>query len=105
MKKAGNVIGYTNLMNTSGKTISNVFQRKIEDLNKGQEILVSSGIEEATKISGANKVNCLNFRDFQVLAGLIISIILSRSISNPVKVASEALQQVATGNLQINQFQ
>ena len=49
MKKAGNVIGYTNLMNTSGKTISNVFQRKIDDLNMGQELLVSSGIEEATK--------------------------------------------------------
>ena len=30
MKKAGNEIGYTNLMNTSGKTISNVFQRKID---------------------------------------------------------------------------
>ena len=49
MKKEGNVIGYINLMNTSGKTISNIFQRKIEDLDKGQESLVFSGIEEASE--------------------------------------------------------
>ena len=40
LKKAGDEIGYTNLMNTSGKTISNVFQKKIEELDKGQEKLV-----------------------------------------------------------------
>ena len=101
MKKEGNVIGYTNLMNTSGKTISNVFQRKIEDLDKGQELLVSSGIEEATKSVAQTKLFVLILGIFSVLAGLIISIILSRSISKPVKMASEALQQVATGNLQI----
>ena len=100
MKKEGNVIGYTNLMNTSGKTISNVFQRKIEDLDKGQELLVSSGIEEPPN-QRSNKVICPNFKYSQVLAGLMISIMLSRSISKPVKIASEALQQVATGNLQI----
>ena len=55
-------------MNTSGKTISNVFQRKIEDLDKGQESLVSSGIEEATKSVGSNKVICPNFRDCQCLS-------------------------------------
>ena len=101
MKKAGNVIGYTNLMNTSGKTIANVFQRKIDDLDKGQELFLLSGIEEATKSVAQTKSFVLILSIFSVLAGLMISIMLSRSISKPVKVASEALQQVATGNLQI----
>ena len=101
MKKAGNVIGYTNLMNTSGKTISNVFQRKIDDLNMRTRIISILGIEEATKSVAQTKSFVLILGIFSVLAGLIISIILSRSISKPVKVASEALQQVATGNLQI----
>ena len=53
-------------MNTSGKTISNVFQRKIEDLDKGQELLVSSGIEEATKSVAQTKLFVLNLRIFSV---------------------------------------
>ena len=71
MKKEGNVIGYTNLMNTSGKTISNVFQRKIDDLNIGQELLVSSGIEEATKSVAQTKLFVLILGIFSVLAGLM----------------------------------
>lgn len=101
MKKVGNVIGYTNLMNTSGKTIANVFQRKIEDLNMGQALLVSSGIEKASESVAQTKTFVLILGIFSVIAGLILSILLSRSISKPVKVASEALQQVAVGNLQI----
>ena len=74
MKKAGNVIGYTNLMNTSGKTISNVFQRKIEDLNKGQESLVSSGIEEAAKSVAQTKSFVLILGIFSVISWTYISI-------------------------------
>ena len=52
-------------MNTSGKTIANVFQRKIDDLNMGQELLVFSGIEEATKSVAQTKSFVLILGDFQ----------------------------------------
>ena len=62
-------------MNTSGKTISNVFQRKIEDLDKGQELLVSSGIEEAAKLSRSiQSYLFLILGIFSVLVGLMLSV-------------------------------
>ena len=48
-KKDGNEVGYTNLLNTSGKTISNVFQGKIEALVKGQEHIMQTGSEEVSR--------------------------------------------------------
>ena len=48
-KKVGNAVGYTNLLNTSGKTISNVFQAKIEALVKGQKQYMQTGTVEVSE--------------------------------------------------------
>ncbi|WP_428909484.1 methyl-accepting chemotaxis protein [Niallia sp. Krafla_26] len=101
LKNDGDTVGYTNLMNTSGKTISNVFQKKIEDLDKGQETLVFSGIEETSKSVDQTKTFVLVIGIISMLMGTILAILITRSITKPIKSASEALGKIAAGNLQI----
>ena len=101
-KKVGDEIGYTNLMNTTEKTISNVFQKKITDLNKGQETLVSAGLKETTKDVGSTKSIVLYLGIFSFIIGIFLAYYISRSISNPIKLAAEAVQEVSQGNLHID---
>ena len=101
-KKVGDEIGYTNLMNTTEKTISNVFQKKIEDLNKGQETLVSAGLKETTKEVGSTKSTVLYLGIVSFIIGIFLAYYISRSISNPIKLAADAVQKVSKGNLQMD---
>ena len=101
-KKVGDEIGYTNLMNTTEKTISNVFQKKITDLDKGQEALVSAGLKETTKDVGSTKSIVLYLGIFSFIIGIFLAYYISRSISNPIKLAAEAVQEVSQGNLHID---
>ena len=101
-KKVGDEIGYTNLMNTTEKTISNVFQKKIADLNKGQETLVSTGLTETTKVVGRTKSTVLYLGIFSFIIGIFLAYYISRSISNPIKLAADAIQKVSEGNLHID---
>ena len=101
-KKVGDEIGYTNLMNTTEKTISNVFQKKITDLNKGQETLVSTGLKETTKDVGSTQSIVLYLGIFSFIIGIFLAYYISRSISNPIKLAAEAVQEVSQGNLHID---
>ncbi len=100
-KKAGNEVGYTNLLNTSGKTISNVFQAKIEALDKGQEQLVMEGSKDVSNSVASTKGFVIYLGIFSVLIGVTLAIIISRSISKPVRLAAGAIQKVAQGDLRI----
>ena len=101
-KNIGDEIGYTNLMNTTEKTISTVFQKKITDLNRGQETLVSVGLKETTKEVGSTKSIVLYLGIFSFIIGIFLAYYISRSISNPIKLAAEAVQEVSQGNLHID---
>ena len=101
-KNVGDEIGYTNLMNTTEKTISTVFQKKITDLNRGQETLVSVGLKETTKDVGSTKSIVLYLGIFSFIIGIFLAYYISRSISNPIKLAAEAVQEVSQGNLHID---
>ena len=101
-KNVGDEIGYTNLMNTTEKTISTVFQKKITDLNRGQETLVSVGLKETTKEVGSTKSIVLYLGIFSFIIGIFLAYYISRSISNPIKLAAEAVQEVSQGNLHID---
>jgi methyl-accepting chemotaxis protein len=101
-KNIGDEIGYTNLMNTTEKTISTVFQKKITDLNRGQETLVSVGLKETTKDVGNTKSIVLYLGIFSFIIGIFLAYYISRSISNPIKLAAEAVQEVSQGNLHID---
>ena len=105
LKDEGDVIGYTNLMNTSGKTISNVFQKKIEELDKGQEALVFSEIEKTSKSVNQTKSFVFWIGLLSILIGIILAIVITRSITKPIKSASKALQEIAAGNLHIQDLE
>ena len=64
LKKDGNDVGYNNLLNTSSKTISNVFQGKIDALVKGQEQLMQTGSRRSSKCCRKNKNNSYFIGDF-----------------------------------------
>ena len=100
-KKEGNAVGYTNLLNTSGKTISNVFQAKIEALVKGQKQYMQTGSKEVSETVANTKHFVIYLGVFSILVGVILAIIISRSISKPVRHAADAIQKVAKGDLSI----
>lgn len=100
-KNAGNDVGHKNLLNTSGKTISNVFQKKLESLDQGQEQLVFGGIEKVSANVASTKLIVVIIGIFSVLLGLAVAIIISRSISKPIRLAADAVHKVSEGNLAI----
>ena len=102
LKKEGDEVGYSNVMNTSGKTISNVFQKKIEVLDKRQEKLTFTGMQETSNTVDNTKTIVLYIGIVSVLIGIAIAIFLSRSISRPIKLAADAMHKIADGNLQID---
>ena len=100
-KKDGNVVGYTNLLNTSGKTISNVFQGKIEALVKGQGQQMEMGSKQVSVTVGNTKEFVISIGIFSILIGVGLAIVISRSISKPVRLAADAIQKVSQGDLRI----
>ena len=56
LKKDGDEVGYNNLLSTSSKTISNVFQGKIDALVNGQEQLMQIGSDEVESAVERTKI-------------------------------------------------
>ncbi len=100
-KKAGNEEGYINLLNTSGKTVTNVFRAKIVELDQIQEKVVFSGIESLGVAVNKTKLLVLLIGIFSFIIGIALALIISRAISKPIRQASEAIQKVAEGDLQV----
>lgn len=101
-KQQGNTVGYTNLLNTSGKTISNVFQGKIEQLVQQQESIVTDARKDVAASVKQTKWFVLVLSIFSLIAGLTMAIVISRSISQPIKHAANAIRKVAQGDLRVN---
>ena len=100
-KKDRNEVGYNNLLSTSGKTISNVFQGKIEALVKGQGQLMQTGSEKVSVSVESTKQFVVYLGIFSILIGVVLAIVISRSISKPVRLAADAIQKVSKGDLRI----
>ena len=84
LKKDGNDVGYNNLLNTSSKTISNVFQGKIDALVKGQEQLMQAGSDEVASAVERTKITVILLGIFSILTGTTFSVMISHSISSPL---------------------
>lgn len=95
-KKDGNEVGYNNLLSTSAKTITNVFQGKIEALVKGQEELVQQGRAEVTDSVGRTKETVIYLGIMSCLIGTALAIIISRSISRPLHILAQYTEKVIT---------
>ena len=88
-KKEGNEVGYNNLLSTSSKTISNVFQGKIDALVKGQEQLMQTGRDEVEASVEKTKKTVLLISIFSILIGTALAILISRSISRPLHILAK----------------
>lgn len=95
-KKDGNEVGYNNLLSTSAKTITNVFQGKIEALVKGQEELVQQGRAEVTDSVGRTKETVIYLGIMSCLIGTALAIVISRSISRPLHILAQYTEKVIT---------
>lgn len=95
-KKDGNEVGYNNLLSTSAKTITNVFQGKIEALVKGQEELVQQGRVEVTDSVGRTKETVIYLGIMSCLIGTALAIVISRSISRPLHILAQYTEKVIT---------
>ncbi len=104
-KNEGNVVGYTNLLNTSAKTIDNVFSAKLMELDQKQESIVFGGIESIQSEVQNTKIFVVVVAILSILVGVILAIVISRSISRPIVQASAAIKEVAEGNLAIEPLQ
>lgn len=101
-KNDGNEVGYTNLLNTSGKTISNVFAAKIVELNKTQEEIVTTGVEHINNDVKTTQGIMIVVSILSVIIGIILALIISRSISRPIVKVSSAIKEVSEGNLSMD---
>lgn len=101
-KKEGNEVGYNNLLSTSSKTISNVFQGKIDALVNGQEQLVQIGSNEVAASVEKTKKTVFYLDIFSILIGTALSIIISRSISKPLYILAKYSEKIFTPKGKIN---
>lgn len=104
-KHEGNEVGYTNLLNTSGKTISNVFNSKIIELDETQEKIVFSGIDQINSDVKTTKVVMIVVGLMSIIIGIILALLISRSISRPIVKVSTAIKEVSEGNLGLEPLQ
>ena len=93
-KKEGNEVGYNNLLSTSSKTISNVFQGKIDALVKGQEQLMQTGRDEVKASVEKTKKTVLLISIFSILTGTALAILISRSISRPLYILAKYTETI-----------
>lgn len=100
-KQEGNVVGYTNVLNTSGKTIMNVFNAKSIELNETQEAIVLAKINEIDKNVSTTEMTMIVMSLISIIGGILLSLFISRSISQPIVKVSAVMKEVSEGNLGI----
>ncbi len=100
-KKEGNIPGYTNLLMTSSKTISNVFQGKIDALIQGQEQLMQKGSNEVADSVEQTKKFVIYLGVFSILTGTALSFTIGHSISKPLHTLAKYTEKliVQKGNM------
>ena len=83
-KKEGDEAGYNSILSTSAKTISNVFEGKIDALVKGQEEILRQRTEEVTDSVEKIKITVIYIGIIILIIGTPLAIMNSRSISKPL---------------------
>lgn len=101
-KQVEYTVGYTDLLSTSSKTISNVFQGKIDALVKGQELLVQQGSKKSADSIERTRAFVIYLSIFSILIGMTLSFIISQSISKPLHVLAQYTEKIITPKGLIN---
>ena len=83
-KKDGNEAGYNSILKTSAKTITNVFEGKIDALVNGQEAFLQQRTKEVTDSVEKIKITVIYLSILILIIGTPLAIMISRSISKPL---------------------
>lgn len=94
---------YLDIVNTTGNTLGAEFSSKIEDFTKYQETQLHKGINDTTNKANAVKLVVVIISLAALAVGSVVAFLISRSISKPVIKASKAIEEIAEGNLAIEE--
>ena len=99
-KKDGNEAGYNSILKTSAKTITNVFEGKIDALVNGQEAFLQQRTNEVTDSVEKIKIAVIYLSILILIIGTPLAIMISRSISRPLYLLAQYTEQffTPTGN-------
>ena len=99
-KKDGNEAGYNSILKTSAKTITNVFEGKIDALVNGQEAFLQRRTNEVTDSVEKIKIAVIYISILILIIGTPLAIMISRSISRPLYLLAQYTEQffTPTGN-------
>ena len=99
-KKDGNEAGYNSILKTSAKTITNVFEGKIDALVNGQEAFLQRKTNEVTDSVEKIKIAVIYMSILILIIGTPLAIMISRSISRPLYLLAQYTEQffTPTGN-------
>ena len=65
---------------------------------------MSAGVKEAENTVSDTKVFVIRIGLLSVMIGIVLSLLISKSISKPIKQAAEVIRKVADGDLQIKEL-
>ena len=104
LKKQNKTDEYIKLTATTGREIISRFDQKINELNKFQQNLLDEGsIDTTAKVKSIiNVVLALGL--IAIVLGVIIAIYMGRIISTPVTLIAKSAEQIAAGNLCIDEI-
>lgn len=103
LKQQNKEAAYTELMVTKGGPIVTHFQEISDELGEYQENALLEKKDQLSDQTKDTQLFILIISILAILTGLAIALLISKNISKPVQVVSEAVNQVAQGNLAIDQ--
>ncbi|HHY73307.1 MAG TPA: methyl-accepting chemotaxis protein [Bacillus bacterium] len=102
LKKQNKEDEYTSSIATEGRAIMNQFEQKQAELIDYQQNLLNDGNKAVTLKVAAVKKLFLILGVLAILLGLVIAYFIGRSISKPIVMLSKAAEQIASGNLSLD---
>ncbi|MGC5325926.1 methyl-accepting chemotaxis protein [Brevibacillus sp. SYSU BS000544] len=101
LKKAGKNKEYSNLIATTGTDLGNRFAAKADEFISYQQELLDQTLQETNEDVSFSKTLLITVSVTAILLGLGIAFVMNRAISVPVTRMSQAAQEIASGNLTI----
>lgn len=97
----GDEKSYLKLLTTDVRTVGTKFHKNANALAKHQQDQLNEGITNATKDTNTAKTNLVILCIVAIIIGFAVAIFISRLIAKPVIRVSNAMNEVAKGNLAI----
>ncbi|MDQ0217434.1 methyl-accepting chemotaxis protein [Peribacillus cavernae] len=104
LKQAHKTDDFLMMMKTSAKDIGVEFNKQANDLIKYQKDQLNKRSEETTALINKTRTIIVIISVAAFIIGIMFAYFISRTISNPISKASEAIRRVASGDLTIEEM-